>query len=158
WFLQQGRITKIVRDLATPLLILAWYSTLTGGVMMPQVESFSLKLAIAALLVPYYWSSYYDTQRFARGLVLSYYLGLALEIFKPAPFGLHWSIAVFAFCYAIYHRPLHWYSQVIFLILYCTGLYIVFGMTAIIESLSYLLLGLIVNVYITVFKFTAHDG
>jgi 1-acyl-sn-glycerol-3-phosphate acyltransferase len=160
WALPQGRITKIARDLATPLLMLVWYPILANGIEMPQVESLSLSLAVAGLLVPYYWTSYYDTQRFARGLVLTYFLGLTLEIFNQtqSPFGLHWAFVSYTFFFNIYHRTTHWYYQVAFILLYGIAIYIVFNPLSTPAWGYYLLLGILINVYMIVFKFTAHDG
>ncbi|MEW6731229.1 MAG: lysophospholipid acyltransferase family protein [Acidobacteriota bacterium] len=158
WVLKQGRITKVTRDLATPLLMLVWHPILIKEVSMPKVEFLSLALATIGIMLPYYWTNYYDTQRFLRGLVLAYYLGLALEIFKPAPFGLHWVIMAHTFFYSLYHRPLYWYCQIAFVLLYSVCIYRLFGTLAINELTAYLLLALIINAYMLLFKFTAHDG
>jgi hypothetical protein len=160
WVLPQGRITKIARDLATPLLMLVWYPVLSGGIGMPQIESLSLAAAIAGLLIPYYWTNYYDAQRFMRGLVLTYYIGLTLEIFEKTrtPLGLHWALIGYVLFYTLYHRTLYWYFQAGFVLLYGITLIGIFGAPSTTYWIVYLLLGAIINLYMLVFKFTAHDG
>lgn len=156
--LRQGRTTKIVRDLATPLLMLAWHPLLVKAINVPGIEFLSLMIVMAGIFLPYYWTNYYDTQRFLRGLVMSYYLGFTLEIFKPAAFGLHWTLAAFALIYALYHRPLFWYCHIFVISLYGLALYLLLGEFALVSLGYYLLVALVVNIYMLAFKFTAHDG
>lgn len=156
--LKQGRITKILRDLATPLLMLAWYPAFVRGVSMPEIEALSLVMAMAGLLVPYYWTNYYDSQRYLRGLSMTYFLTFALEISYPAPLGLHWSLPFFACFYALIHRPIYWYCQAVFVAMYAAALLILIHDQAVQQIWWYLPLPLVVNIYLLIFKFTAHDG
>ncbi len=156
--LKQGRKSKIIRDLAAPMLMLLWYPTIVIALGIKVTAFISLVMLTVGVCLPYYWANYYDTQRFLRGLVMTYYLSFAIQLVKPAEFGLHWSLTIFALVYALYHRSLFWYFQVLLIALYGGFVYWIMGDQAMYNHYFYLLLGVIVNIYILVFKFTAHDG
>lgn len=156
--LKQGRKSKIIRDLASPFLMLSLYPIIVKALAIKVTAFESLVVLTIGICLPYYWTNYYDTQRFLRGLVMTYYLSFAIQILKPAQFGLHWSITVFALGYALYHRSLFWYFQVILIALYGAFVYWIMGDMAIYNHYFYALLAVVVNIYILIFKFTAHDG
>lgn len=157
-YLKQGRKSKIIRDLLTPALMLMWYPVITLGLSIKISAFLSLMVFIIGICLPYYWTNYYDTQRFLRGVVISYYVSFVLELYRPSHFGLHWVLAAFAFLYAIYHQTVFWYCQIALIALYCGFIYWIMGQDATANWYAYALLGLIVNIYMLFFKFTAHDG
>lgn len=157
-FLKQGRKSKIIRDLLAPLLMLVWYPVITVGLGIKISAFLSLIVFIVGICLPYYWTNYYDTQRFLRGLVISYYTSFVLQLYFPSQFGLHLAMATFAFLYAIYHQTLFWYCQIALIALYAGFIYWIMGEQALTNGYAYALLGLIVNIYMIFFKFTAHDG
>jgi 1-acyl-sn-glycerol-3-phosphate acyltransferase len=154
----QGRITKILRDLATLLLIVCWHHSIVKTVSLSTTEILSLLLVMIGLTIPYYWANYYDTQRFLRGVVLTYYLTMFWQLFYPATWGLHWSLTAFTAIYAIYRRTLFWYCQIVVVILYYIGLFLLWESEILNYGLHYLLLGGIINIYLRFLPFTAHDG
>ncbi|MCS6885414.1 MAG: lysophospholipid acyltransferase family protein [Acidobacteriota bacterium] len=155
--LPQGRISKVLRDLSAPILMVAWTDILAYGVEMPQAEHFSLLAVMSALMLPYYWTSYYDTQRYLRGLTLAFYLNFVLQLWYPFAYGLHVALPLYTACYAVYHQHLHWYSQLIVVCSYVTGV-VAFLPTRPEQLLPYVLLCPIIVAYMKLVKFTAHDG
>lgn len=154
----QGRIAKVARDLSTPILMAAWHDTLAYGVGQPPAEHLSLILVMCGLMLPYYWTSYYDTQRYLRGLTLAFYITFALELSYPQAYGLHLTLPLYTICYSIYHRTLHWYSQTVLVLLYLGTLAWLTSLKPSAQMLPYLLLCPAIIAYMEVFKFTAHDG
>jgi 1-acyl-sn-glycerol-3-phosphate acyltransferase len=167
WAIPQGRITKALRDLATPLLLVAWHPTLLRGFLAPTaLEAFNyvhftlLALVCATILFPFYYASYYDCQRFMRGVVLTYCATTLLERFSPetSGYGFHVALLTFAITYGADRRPLHWPFIV-------AGSALYLGMFARLAAhpwrtdlLVYALAGATVDVYMRAVKFTAHDG
>lgn len=156
--LKQGRKSKIIRDLASPLLMLVWYPLIVTALDIKVAAFLSLVMLTIGICLPYYWTNYYDTQRFLRGLVMTYYISFAIQMVKPAEFGLHWSMTIFALAYALYHRSLFWYFQTILIAIYGGFVYWIMGEHVVYNHYLYALLGIVANIYMLVFKFTAHDG
>lgn len=156
--LKQGRKSKIIRDLAAPFLMLSLYPVLVKALDIQVAAFTSLVVLTMGICLPYYWTNYYDTQRFLRGLVMTYYISFAIQMLKPAEFGLHWSITIFALVYALYHRSLFWYFQVFLITLYGGFVYFIMPEQFTFNHYLYALLAIVANIYVLVFKFTAHDG
>lgn len=156
--LKQGRKSKILRDLATPVLMIVWYPLIVRGLDVTILAPISLLAFILGICFPFYWTNYYDTQRFLRGLSMIYYLSFVIELFKQADFGLHWAMAVFALGYAVYHLPLFWYLQIVLIVLYGGFVYWIMGGQVMANHYFYITLGIVTNIYLVLVKFTAHDG
>ncbi|MBX7220409.1 MAG: 1-acyl-sn-glycerol-3-phosphate acyltransferase [Blastocatellia bacterium] len=159
WFLPQGRIVKALRDLSTPILLFAWNGTLLKVVNYPTtgVDFLTLGLALGSMLIPFYYANYHDSQRFMRGMVLSYGLALTIALLYPAGYGLHAALFSFAVCYCLDRRPMHWYFTAGGVLVYAA----IFGFFArpfTANLVYYVAIGLVVDLYMRLVKFTAHDG
>lgn len=159
WFIPQGRIPKALRDLSTPILFMVWHPTLAQSVNYPTtgVDFLTLGVAIGTLAVPFYYANYHDSQRFMRGLVLSYGLSMVLELLKPAGYGLHTALFTFTLAYCLDRRPMHWYFTILGISVYMT-LFAAFTRPLPFNLVYYVVVGIIVEVYLRLIKFTAHDG
>ncbi|MBI4752214.1 MAG: 1-acyl-sn-glycerol-3-phosphate acyltransferase [Acidobacteria bacterium] len=159
WFLPQGRIVKAIRDLSTPFLFFAWHPTLMKVVFYPHtgVAFAALAAAILSTLVPFYYARYHDSQRYMRGLVLTYGLAMVLELFYPAGYGLHAALFSFIIVYCVDRQPMHWYFTAAGVAVYA-ALFGWFAQPLPVTLAYYAGLGPVVDVYMRLMKFTTHDG
>lgn len=167
WALPQRRLTKVLRDLALPVWLGAIYPWAVAVCIAParqaaflDTKSWILGLMVASLLFPFHWTSYYDTQRFLRGLALGYLVFWWLEVIRPEGAGLGlpvlWLSSVIA--YAVFVRHLHWPLVTVGSVAYL-GLFWWFSPERWPdEMLYYAAAGVAVSVYVSAVKFTVHDG
>ncbi|QUV84653.1 lysophospholipid acyltransferase family protein [Chloracidobacterium aggregatum] len=167
WVLPQQRLTKVLRDLALPVWLAAAYPWAVATFVAPELQArflqapaWILGLMIASLLFPFHWTSYYDTQRFLRGLSIGYLVLWWLEVIRPegAGHGLQVLWLVFVIAYALVIRHRHWPFVVAGSATYLVLLWWFSPERWPVELLYYAGAGVAVSGYVYVVKFTAHDG
>ncbi|HEX5081900.1 MAG TPA: lysophospholipid acyltransferase family protein [Blastocatellia bacterium] len=94
--IKPNRMAKWLRNSAPIWLILAWHYPLTRAMIAPAGEWNGLLVAAAlAAFFPFFYEDYYTLQKFVRGVVVSYYLSLAVSL--ALPHGLGTMVAVLGF-------------------------------------------------------------
>ncbi|MFQ3588880.1 MAG: lysophospholipid acyltransferase family protein [Chloracidobacterium sp.] len=167
WYFPQQRLTKTLRDLALPLWLVAVYPWAVAMFIAPDAQARFLDakagvlgLVMASILFPFHWTSYYDTQRFMRGLTLGYLAVWWLEVIRPEPtgYGPHGLLLTFVVAYAVVIRPLHWPLVTAGTLTYLALFWLLSAEHWTLDMLYYAGAGLAVCGYVRAVKFTAHDG
>ena len=90
-------------------LILAWHVPLTTSLALPRGEGNQLLvLATLGVFFTFFYADYYSLQKYVRGLVVVYYLTLALELRWPASIALNVSLLVYQIAFAVWFRVGFW--------------------------------------------------
>jgi len=164
---KRQRLTKVLRDLALPVWLVATYPWAVTTFVTPELHArflgapaWILGLMWASILFPFHWTSYPDTQRFLRGLAISYLVCWWLEVIRPEEGGQGLQVLSLSFviAYALVIRHLHWPLVMIG----STTYLLLFGWLLpeawTIDLLYYAVAGVAVGGYVSAVKFTAHDG
>jgi 1-acyl-sn-glycerol-3-phosphate acyltransferase len=94
--IKPNRLAKWLRNSAPIWLILAWHYQLTRAMVLPAGDRNGLMVAAAlAAFFPFFYEDYYTLQKFVRGVVVSYYISLAVSL--ALPHGLGTLVAVLGF-------------------------------------------------------------
>jgi 1-acyl-sn-glycerol-3-phosphate acyltransferase len=94
--IKPGRLAKWLRNSMPIWLILAWHYPLTTALILPAGDRNDLLVAATlAAFFPFFYEDYYSVQKFARGVVVSYYFSLAISL--ALPHGLGTLVAVLGF-------------------------------------------------------------
>ncbi len=167
WVLPQQRLTKVLRDLALPVWLVATYPWAVATFVAPELHArflgapaWILWLMWASILFPFHWTSYPDTQRFLRGLAISYLVFWWLEVIRPEEGGQGLQVLSLSFVitYALVIRHLHWPLVMIGSLTYLLLFGGLLPEAWTIDLLYYAVAGAAVGGYVHAVKFTAHDG
>ena len=86
--IKPGRTAKWLRNSMPLWLILGWHVPLTSALGVPAGDlNGTLAIAVLAAFFPFFWEDYYTLQKFVRGLVVAYYVSLALLLRWPNHLG-----------------------------------------------------------------------
>jgi hypothetical protein len=112
--------------------------------------------AVLAAFFPFFWEDYYTLQKFVRGLVVVYYLSLALMLIWPHPLGLMAATLSFIAVFSLRYRTRYYALTILVMLGLMVG---AAGLTGTMNRalLPYLALGLIALVYIQTFVSVAYD-
>lgn len=112
-FIRPSRESKWLRNSMPIWLVVVWHSGLTTGLNVPQGEKnlLLLSVTVAAFFV-FFWEDYFTLQKFVRGLVLVYYLSIALLLQWPQPLGLFVAISAFILGFSLWFRTLYYWATV----------------------------------------------
>jgi 1-acyl-sn-glycerol-3-phosphate acyltransferase len=103
--IKPGRSAKWLRNSMPVWLMLVWHYPLTRALARPAGEQNLLLAAVAlAAFFPYFWESYYTLQKFVRGLVVVYYISLAIALKWPHPLGVLVAVLGFIAIFSLWHR------------------------------------------------------
>jgi 1-acyl-sn-glycerol-3-phosphate acyltransferase len=107
--IKPGRTTKWVRNSMPVWLAIAWHYPLTQALGVPagDMNILFLVLVLAAFFA-FFYESYFNLQKFVRGLTVSYYLSLALLLQWPHPLGAFITCALFIMIFNIWYRTVYW--------------------------------------------------
>ncbi len=167
WFLPQGRMTKVLRDLALPAWLAASYPWAVAAFVAPSAQAafldakaWLLGLVLASVLFPFHWTSYYDAQRFLRGLAIGYLALWWLEAIRPEGlgYGPHVLSLSFAVAYAVTVRHLHWPLAMVGSLAYLALFWLLSPARWPLDMLYYAGAGVAACGYARVVRFVAHDG
>ncbi|OYT70957.1 MAG: hypothetical protein CFK52_09585 [Chloracidobacterium sp. CP2_5A] len=167
WLLPQQRLTKVVRDLALPAWLAASYPWAVATFVPPgaqaaflDAKAWLLGLALASALFPFHWTSYYDAQRFLRGLAMGYLALWWLEAIRPEGlgYGPHVLWLSFVVAYALAVRHLHWPLVTAGALAYLSMFWLLSPERWASDMLYYAGAGVAVCGYARSVKFVAHDG
>ena len=82
---------------------------LTQSLALPRGESnLWLVLVTLAVFFVFFYEDYYSLQKYVRGVVVVYYLTLALELRWPSSIALNVSLLVYQISFAAWFRVLFW--------------------------------------------------
>ncbi len=155
--IRPGRLAKWVRNSMPFWLILAWHIPLTTSLALPRGEGNQLLvLATLGVFFTFFYADYYSLQKYVRGLVVVYYLTLALELRWPASIALNVSLLVYQIAFAVWFRVGFW--KIIVMVL--TGVLAVSVWAASVVSnslLIYAALGIAAVLYLHTFVSVAYD-
>jgi 1-acyl-sn-glycerol-3-phosphate acyltransferase len=151
------RAAKWFRNSMPLWLILCWHFSLTQALGVPAGEMNGwLMGAVLAAFFPFFWEDYYTLQKFVRGLVVVYYLSLALMLIWPHPLGLMAATLSFIAVFSLRYRTRYYALTILVMLGLMVG---AAGLTGTMNRalLPYLALGLIALVYIQTFVSVAYD-
>ncbi|MBO0721779.1 MAG: hypothetical protein J2P41_13200, partial [Blastocatellia bacterium] len=157
WFINPSRLAKWVRNSMPIWLIMIWHYPLTGALGLPAgARNYWLVASALAAFFPFFYEDYYTLQKFVRGLVVSYYLSLALLLARPHPLGtlvaILGFIAIFVFWYRVIYRRL---IALVMCLVIATAVWL--SDDSRLPLLIYAALGLAVNAYLRTFISVAYD-
>jgi hypothetical protein len=91
---------------------------LATALQVPRGEmNLLLLLVTVAAFFVFFWEDYFTLQKFVRGLVLVYYLSIALLLQWPVSTGLFVSVSAFVIAFNLWYRTIfYWASMVVMLL------------------------------------------
>jgi hypothetical protein len=109
--IKPGRLAKWVRNSMPVWLILVWHQYLTRAIDVPAGAMNGL-LALASLgaFFSFFYEDYLTLQKFVRGLVVVYYLSLALLLGRPHQLGTFVAVLSFIVAFCLYHRTVYYWA------------------------------------------------
>ncbi len=155
--IKPGRTAKWLRNSMPLWLILGWHVLLTRTIEVPQGDWNSI-LVTAVLLAffPFFWEDYYTLQKFVRGLVVAYYVSLALLLMWPSHLGTLVAVLVFVAAFSVRERIVAYKAVSMAMIVAMTAAIWLAGATD--RSLIYFAaLGLLTLAYVGTFMTVAYD-
>jgi len=155
--IKPSRVAKWLRNSAPVWLIVIWHYPLTEALVVPSGEkNYWLIAAVLAAFFPFFYEDYFSLQKFVRGLVATYYLSLALMLFRPNPLGIMCSTLVFITIFVFWYQVIYRWWIAITMSLVIT-LALLFGEATDKLLLLYALFGVAVNTYLQSFISLAYD-
>lgn len=158
WMIKQGRLTKALRELATPAFAVLYGPWLAAAVKLTVPEWWTLAALAAGSALSFNWTNRYKAERFMRGALMAYFLSFVVALKAPHPFAPHLAFAMFTAIYAASWRPLFWYVSVVVMATSAGVMVWLGGASARPATVAYLALAIAIGVYIRFVKFSAHDG
>ncbi len=106
--IRQGRLAKWLRNSMPIWLILAWHYPLTRAIFAPAGDRNDLLLAATlAAFFPFFYEDYYSLQKFVRGVVVSYYVSLAVSLALPHGLGTLVTVLCFITIFALWQKVIY---------------------------------------------------
>jgi 1-acyl-sn-glycerol-3-phosphate acyltransferase len=106
--IKPGRLAKWLRNSMPIWLILAWHYPLTQALILPVGERNGLLLAATlAAFFPFFYEDYYSVQKFVRGVVVSYYVSLAISLAAPHGLGTLVAVLLFIAIFALWRQVIY---------------------------------------------------
>ncbi|MFN0087889.1 MAG: lysophospholipid acyltransferase family protein [Blastocatellia bacterium] len=104
-WIRPSRLAKWVRNSMPIWLILLWHAPLTRLLAVPAGERNGwLAAGLLAAFFPFFYEDYFSLQKFVRGVVTSYYLSLALQLWRPHGLGTLVAVLGFIALFALWFR------------------------------------------------------
>jgi 1-acyl-sn-glycerol-3-phosphate acyltransferase len=155
--IKPARLAKWVRNSMPIWLILLWHYPLTQALALPAgLHNVWLLLAVLAVFFTFFYEDYYTLQKFVRGLVVSYYLSLALLLAWPQPLGIFTALLSFIVFFVLRYRTIYygWIAAAVGALLIGT---LSLAAAPLLPSLIFVALALVVLVYLQSFITVAYD-
>jgi 1-acyl-sn-glycerol-3-phosphate acyltransferase len=104
-WIKPSRLAKWLRNSMPVWLILLWHHWLVRAAEIPSGEMNTwLAGGVLAAFFVFFWEDYYTLQKFVRGLVVVYYLSLALQLKWPEGLGVYVAVLSFIALFNLWHR------------------------------------------------------
>jgi 1-acyl-sn-glycerol-3-phosphate acyltransferase len=112
-FIRPSRESKWLRNSMPIWLVVIWHNGLTTALNVPQGEKnlLLISVTIAAFFV-FFWEDYFTLQKFVRGLVLVYYLSIALLLQWSHSLGVFVAIGAFILSFSLWFRTIYYWVTV----------------------------------------------
>ena len=152
-----ARLAKWARNSMPVWLILIWHYPLARALQTPS-GALNLLLAIASLGVffTFFWEDYYTLQKFVRGVVVVYYLSLALLLRWPHQLGTLVAVLTFIAAFCLWYRTVYYFVSATVLVLSIAAAVYFAGPASLVLFL-YAGLGVAALAYIQTFASAAYD-
>lgn len=153
----QGRMAKWIRNSMPIWLIGGWHTWLTRSLELPY-GSLTPYLAVVTLAVffVFFYEDYYSLQKYVRGIVVAYYLTLALELLLPHSSALLVTLVAFQIAFLIWFDiKFRWILAALLAALFMAAMW--FGTRPSAELIVYACLGLVTVIYLETFISAAYD-
>lgn len=156
--IKPSRLAKWARNSMPVWLILIWHRWLTGALGVPFGDkAIVLAVVTMAAFFVYFWEDYFRLQKFVRGLVVVYYLSVAMLLQWSHPLGLFVAIAVYVISFSLHFRTRYYWATVV-VMLAALG----YALASSVERLSgellfYAALGALAIAYLQTFITAAYD-
>jgi 1-acyl-sn-glycerol-3-phosphate acyltransferase len=156
-FIRPSRESKWLRNSMPIWLVVFWHNGLTTALNVPQGEKnlLLLSVTIAAFFV-FFWEDYFTLQKFVRGLVLVYYLSIALLLQWPQSLGLFVAIGAFILGFSLWFRTIYYWATIAVLMI-AMGLALISTGKIHPILLTYAALGVVAIAYLQSFIHAAYD-
>jgi 1-acyl-sn-glycerol-3-phosphate acyltransferase len=103
--IKPSRLAKWLRNSAPIWLILVWHYSLTLALLAPTGDrNVLLLVATLAGFFPFFYEDYYSLQKFVRGIVVSYYVSLAISLALPHGLGTLVAVLCFIAVFALWYE------------------------------------------------------
>ncbi|MBI3649629.1 MAG: 1-acyl-sn-glycerol-3-phosphate acyltransferase [Acidobacteria bacterium] len=112
-FIKPSRESKWLRNSMPIWLVAIWHTFLTHALLLPVGDQNGLFFGVTvAAFFAFFWEDYFTLQKFVRGLVLVYYLALAMLLRWPHPLGVGVAIASFIIAFSLWYRTIYYWATV----------------------------------------------
>jgi 1-acyl-sn-glycerol-3-phosphate acyltransferase len=151
------RLAKWIRNTMPIWLIMVWHYPLVGALRVPVGERNDwLVLAALVAFFPFFYEDYFTLQKFVRGVVVSYYLSLALLLGWPHPLGTFVAVLGFIWIFVLWYKVIYrsWIALVVAVVVV---LAVWLSDTASPSLIAYAALALAINIYLQTFISIAYD-
>lgn len=106
--IQPSRLAKWVRNSMPIWMILIWHYWLCRALVVPIGERNEwLAAAALAAFFPFFYEHYFTLQKFVRGMVVSYYFSMALQLGWPHSLGTLVAVLGFIAVFALWFRVIY---------------------------------------------------
>lgn len=117
-FIKPSRESKWLRNAMPIVLVTIWHSFLTRALVIPTGEKNLLLLLVTySAFFAFFWEDYYTLQKFVRGLILVYYLSLALLLLWPTSLGVFVAVSFFIVAFNLWYKTIYYWATVALLAL-----------------------------------------
>jgi 1-acyl-sn-glycerol-3-phosphate acyltransferase len=156
--IKPSRLAKWARNSMPVWLILIWHRWLTGALSVPFGEK-TIVLAVVTLAAffVYFWEDYFHLQKFVRGLVVVYYLSVAMLLQWSHPLGLFVAIAVYVISFSLHFRTRYHWATVLVMLAALGYAFVSSNETLSSELLFFAALGALAIAYLQTFIKAAYD-
>jgi 1-acyl-sn-glycerol-3-phosphate acyltransferase len=155
--IKPGRTAKWLRNSMPLWLILGWHVLLTRSIEVPSGEWNGILVAAVLLaFFPFFWEDYYTLQKFVRGLVVAYYVSLALLLRWPSHLGTLVAVLVFVAAFSVRERIVA-YKAVAAAMVVAMSAAILLSRTPDRSLIYFAALGLLTLAYVGTFMTVAYD-
>jgi len=155
--IRPARLAKWTRNSMPVWLILIWHYPLTRAIQV-QAGALNPLLVIASLAVffTFFWEDYYTLQKFVRGVVVVYYLSLALLLGWPHQLGTLTAVLTFIAVFSLWYQTLYYIASVLAMVISIAAALFFCGPGSW-ALLLYVGLGVVALGYIQTFASAAYD-
>lgn len=152
-----SRLAKWIRNSMPIWLILAWHYPLTSALDVPAgARNLWLAGAALAAFFPFFYEDYFSLQKFVRGVVVSYYVSLWLQLGWPHELGTLVAVLLFITLFVFWDHVIY---RGLIAVVMCAVTFgsLWFSSEPKLPLLAYAVLALAANFYLQAFSSIAYD-
>jgi 1-acyl-sn-glycerol-3-phosphate acyltransferase len=154
--IQPARFAKWMRNSMPVSLILIWHYPLSRALEVPTGElNALLALVSLATFFAFFWEDYYTLQKFVRGLVVVYYISLALLLEWPHEIAVLVAALSFIAAFSLWYRTVYYFASATVTLVSIGAALLLVGPAWVL--LIYLAVGIAAIAYIQTFAAAAYD-